>query len=423
MRITIVIGDLTGGGAERVCVNLANAWAARGRHITILTVAQNSAAPAYPIDPRVEQRDVGWPRRAHSGELNAVSIAPVLRGLEQAGCFDLIDEITLIAMLRYAILATTPDLVVAHIAMTNVRVLAAMHETGVPVIACEHTDTTQISIGRWQSARAALYRHAPAVVAPHPTIAEWLARGGAKAYAIPNPLVAPPPMQAERTGQRRRLVTLARLSPEKRPAILVRAFASIAADFPEWDLEVCGDGPLRAPLAGLVEELAPGRVQLRGFVRGPYSILGGADLFVSSSWVEGFGNAIWEALACGVPVVAMDAGATVRSLVRDGVDGLIVTGGISELASALASLMGDDTARKALAARAPEVLTRFPIESSLQAWDALLDEFGISHSELGAVARPLGRALWVLHDTPPLTVGLLPRTRKATHSRIAPLAL
>lgn len=374
MRITIVIGELTGGGAERVCVNLANAWAARGRHTTILTVAQNSAAPAYPIDPRVERRDIGWPRRAHSGELNAVSVAPVLRGLECAGCLHLVDELTLIAMLRYAILATTPDLVVAHVSVTNVRVLAAMHETGVPVIACEHTDPAQISIGWWEGARAALYQRAPAVVAPHPTIAEWLAQGGAKAYVIPNPLVAPPPMPAARTGQRRRLVTLARLSPEKRPAILVRAFATIASDFPEWDLEVYGDGELRASLAGLAEELAPGRIHLRGFVSDAYSVLSGADLFVSSSWVEGFGNAIWEALACGVPVVAMEAGAPVRALVRDGVDGLIVTGDIPELAAALASLMGDDPAREALAARSTEVLTRFSIESSLRAWDALLDD-------------------------------------------------
>lgn len=188
MRITMIIGGLTGGGAERVCVNLANAWTAGGRHNTILTIAQNSKPPVYPIDPRVDWRDVGWPRRACSRELNPVSIAPVLRGLELAGCFDLIEEITLIAMLRHAILETNPDIVVAHIDMTNVRVLAAMYETGVPVIACEHTDLNQVYLPRWQAARQALYRRAAAVVAPHATIARWLARCGAAAYAIPNPL-------------------------------------------------------------------------------------------------------------------------------------------------------------------------------------------------------------------------------------------
>ena len=375
MRITIVIGGLGGGGAERVCVNMANAWVERGRHVTILTVGQNSAAPAYTIDPRVERRNIGWPRGAHAEELRGDSMASLLQGLQSAGCFELTRQITLLAMLRHAILATVPDVVVAHIDMTNIRVLAAMNETGVPVIACEHTDTSQVSIGRWQSIRAALYRRAHTVVAPHTTIAEWLARRGAAARAIPNPLVAPPPVRVERTAERRRLVTLARLSPEKRNDLLVHAFARIAEDFPEWDLEIYGDGPLHESLERRAEELAPGRVHLRGFVKDVYAILGSADLFVSASWVEGFGNAIWEALACGVPVVAMECGAPVRSLVRDGVDGLIVrTNSISALAHALASLMNDDARRKALAARAPEVLTRFSIESSLKAWDALLDD-------------------------------------------------
>src|SRR5262245_37982027 len=103
MRITTVIGGLNGGGAERVCVNLANAWVAPGRRVTILTVTQNSRAPVYAIDLHVERRDVGWPRYAHPHELNANSIAPVIRGLHRANCPELIEEITLIAMLRFAI--------------------------------------------------------------------------------------------------------------------------------------------------------------------------------------------------------------------------------------------------------------------------------------------------------------------------------
>lgn len=374
MRITLVIGGLTGGGAERVCVNLANAWVALGRQVTILTYARSRVAPAYAVDPRVELRDIGWPRGASYHELNPEKMAPVLRGLERADCFDLVAEINIIAILRQAIHDTAPDLVVTHIDLTNVRVLAAMLGTNMAVIACEHTDLNQLSMGKWQRARQILYRQAAAVVAPHVTIAEWLKQGGAKAYAIPNPLVPPPPAPLRRSSSRRRAVTLTRLSEEKRPALLVRAFAEVAGDFPEWDLEIYGAGHLHEYLAHLAEQLAPGRIYLRGFVRDSYAVLEGADLFVSSSWIEGFGNAIWEALACGVPVVATDAGPAVRSLVRDGVDGLIVEGAVSELAAAVASLMSDDARRQTFAERAPEVLTRYSLESSLNAWDALLKD-------------------------------------------------
>lgn len=379
MRITLVIAGLGGGGAERTCVNLANAWAARGHTTTILTLSQNARTPAYDIDRRVELRDIGLPRWARSDELNPAAIAPVLRGLEEARCPELIHDITIIAMLRHAILSTKSDVVVPIIDQTNVRVLAAMLGTKVPVIACEQTDARRISLRRLQGAREALYRRAGAVVAPDPTIAEWLGARGATARAIPNPLVAPPPRAVTRVGTRRRLVTLARLAAEKRPEFLVRSFASVCANHPQWDLEIYGVGPQQNSLEHLVEKLVPrGRIRFCGFSTDPYAVLADADLFVSASWVEGFGNAIWEALACGVPVVAMDAGPAVRALVRDEVDGLIVKGNnMAALASALAQLMGDEEKRKACAARAPEILTRFSMESALEKWDALLAEVAV----------------------------------------------
>ena len=375
MRITLVIGNLKGGGAERVCVNLANAWAARGHTLTILTGSHGPTEPAYAIDAQVRWRDVNWKRWANTRELNTRSAASLLRGLRGIACRQMTRQIPLLAMLRYAILRTSPDVVVAHLDLTNLRVILALHETKVPVIACEHTDSTKITIGVWQRPRNLLYRRVAAVVAPHPAIANWFGQRGATARAIPNVLFNPPAPGVKRSERRRRLITLARLSPERHVSLAILAFADIAAEFPDWDLEINGDGPLYESLERLAAIVAPGRIFFRGFVVDPYAVLSAADLFVSTSWVEGFGNAIWEALACGVPVVAMDSGAPVRSLVRDGVDGLIVRPfRRAALAEALASLMRDDAARRSLAARAPEVLTRFSMESALRQWDELLNE-------------------------------------------------
>jgi glycosyltransferase involved in cell wall biosynthesis len=172
--------------------------------------------------------------------------------------------------------------------------------------------------------------------------------------------------------------------------LLIRTFATMAAEFPRWSLEIHGDGPLRSYLAHRISQLAPDRIFLKPFVDAPYTILQGADLFVSTSWIEGFGNAIWEALACGVPVVAMDAGASVRSLVRDQVDGLIVYEDRgSALLRALASLMRDDVARKAMAERAPEVVKRFSMESALQKWDALLKTASAANEKRSGKEYPL----------------------------------
>ena len=70
-----------------------------------------------------------------------------------------------------------------------------------------------------------------------------------------------------------------------------------------------------------------------------------------------------------LPVVAWNASGGALNLVRDGVDGLIVDSDSPERwRPALASLMGNDAARRAMAARAPEVVTRVSIESALEMW-------------------------------------------------------
>jgi glycosyltransferase involved in cell wall biosynthesis len=372
MRITLVIGGLGGGGAERVCVNLANCWVERGHHVTILTVFRTNQ-PAYAIDSRVQRRSVDWPRMPRPEELYAVVIKPIMRGLQQASCErHLMQDITLFALMRDRILAQKPDVVVSHLDVTNLRVLVAMHETSVPVIACEHTDATRVPMGWWQDVRAAFLPRARFVVTPHAESVGWLSKYGANVVRIPNPLISPSNVRVERNGHRRRLVSLSRLSADKRPDLSIRAFASIAGEFPDWDFEIYGDGPLRSSVADMIEELAPGRIHLHGFTHSPYEVLSGADLFVSTSWVEGFGNSIWEAMACGVPVVATEAGTTIRSIVRDRVDGMISNDTVPALARDLATLMRDDTTRASMGERAREVVDRFSLESSLTAWDKLL---------------------------------------------------
>ena len=375
MRITIVIAGLGGGGAERVCVNLANAWVDRGYQPTILTISQNSRPPAYAVDKRVELRDIGWPRWARSYELNAATIAPIMRGLQAARCPELIPDIKMLALMRYAILTTQPDVVVSMIDQTNVRVLAAMSEAQAPVIVCEVTDARRVSLRGWQHAREALYHRAATVVAPDQAIADWFLARGVKGTAIANPLVPPVavPIRSN-SNSRQRVITLSRLSTEKRPAWLLRAFAIIAHRHPSWDLEFHGLGPQKNTLEHLAEKLAPpGRIRFRGFTHDAYAALNNADIFVSASRIEGFGNAIWEALASGVPVIAMDAGPSIYKLVRHGIDGLIVKeNSVAALADALERLMKNETERKSFASRAPEVIDRFSLQAALAQWDELL---------------------------------------------------
>jgi glycosyltransferase involved in cell wall biosynthesis len=77
----------------------------------------------------------------------------------------------------------------------------------------------------------------------------------------------------------------------------------------------------------------------------------------------------------------MDAGPSVRRIVRHGIDGVIVSQNtMAALADALAELMGAERTRAVYASRALEVVERFPFESALDRWEELFRAISFSYS-------------------------------------------
>jgi glycosyltransferase involved in cell wall biosynthesis len=114
-----------------------------------------------------------------------------------------------------------------------------------------------------------------------------------------------PPPHRPAHGSSARLGTVGRLVPEKGVDVLLAAMPAILARRPAT-LTVVGDGPERRTLETRARALP---VAFAGELRSPSdvaSFLRGLDVFVMPSRWEGLPNAVLEALACGVPVVASD---------------------------------------------------------------------------------------------------------------------
>jgi len=123
-------------------------------------------------------------------------------------------------------------------------------------------------------------------------------------------------------------------------------------------------------------------VWLPGAVRVTDPVLRQCHLFALTSRYEGFPNALCEAMACGIPAVSFDCPTGPREIVRDGVDGLLVPDGdAGALRAALDRLMGDDSLRERLGARATEVVTRFAAAGILGSWEALCVEVASSGNQ------------------------------------------
>jgi glycosyltransferase involved in cell wall biosynthesis len=101
-----------------------------------------------------------------------------------------------------------------------------------------------------------------------------------------------------------------------------------------------------------------------------------AEIFCHPAMFEGFGLAVAEALACGLPVVGFSGSAGVCELVRDGENGLIAeqSGGALALAAALERLIVDEPLRLALRARAPESTRTYTQDAFRRRWAELLEE-------------------------------------------------
>lgn len=364
MRLTFVTTSLELGGAERTLALLASAWAKRGREVTVIVFDQTSA-PSYPLHSAVTLRSLGIPNGRAKHIAQAVS-----RNSRR------------IRTLRRAIRESRPDVVISFLDYTNTMTLLATRGLGLPVVVSEQANPDHVPMGRlWEALRRLTYPFARMLVCPTSRMAALLEkRFRVRGRGIPNLVEVPAPVgSAKAVAQTRKnyaSVAIGRLVPQKGFDLLLDAFSRVAGRHPEWSLTIIGKGPLRDQLEAQARSLGlTGRVEFLGELLDPFSVLRAADLFVFSSRFEGFGNALVEAMACGLPAISFDCVAGPSDIIRDGIDGILVPPqDAGALAAAMDRLMGDNDERARLASRAPEVQARFSLERILKLWDELFEE-------------------------------------------------
>jgi len=124
--------------------------------------------------------------------------------------------------------------------------------------------------------------------------------------------------QCQWPGAGPHLLAVGRLAPEKGFDLLLRAFAGVRSRFPTADLAIAGAGPEEAALRSLASDLEiKHAVRFLGYVEHPERYFSGASVFVLSSHHEGMPNALLEAAAAGLPLIATPAAGGIVELLSE----------------------------------------------------------------------------------------------------------
>ncbi|MFC3175262.1 glycosyltransferase [Novosphingobium bradum] len=390
LRLLLMLGNWTGGGAERVAVHLMNGLGARGPapidvHLGLLHDGQawrDQLDPArVHVAPDAARFGFERPNRELFGP--GALAAAALHGPRAV---------------RRIIAQVRPDVVMSFLKGTAILTWLAL--AGLPrggqqprprwivregnnVLATADQETPArilraASLGLTRMA----YRRADAIIANASGLARdlpgQLGLDPARLHMINNPVDVAAIAEAARLPapdlpRRPYLLAVGRLEWQKGHDLLIQAFAHSLA-WRTHELVILGEGSRRDALHRQAEGLGVARrVRFAGFTANPHAWMAGADLFVLPSRWEGFPNAAAEAMAAGAPLLLADCNYGAADLVTAGVNGTLVSPGDAEaLGAAIARLLANPAERAAHAAAGQQQVRRFARERILASYARLV---------------------------------------------------
>jgi len=344
-KIAIFLPSLEGGGAERVFVQLANRFAARGISVSLVLVALRGPY-LDEVHPQVNVVDLGA-----KGTLRALfALRRYLRAERPDVLLSALEHANIVAILA------------ARLSFTKVRNAVAVRS--VPSVVYANSSP---SLRRWLTLQLTrrLYPLADAVIANSNAVRADLAGPlgvpESRLSVIYNPIdveqilrladesIEHPWLRANREAL---VIAVGSLTPLKDFPTLLRAFAHVRRHTAAR-LVILGEGPCRGPLESLATKLEiESDLLLAGFVSNPYPWIQGAGVFVSASLTEGCPNALMQALACDTKVVSTDCVGGSGEILEGGKWGdLVPVGDADAMAEAIARQLKSaepvDTQRRA----------------------------------------------------------------------------
>lgn len=355
MKCLFVMPGMDFGGAERVISILSGEWCGKGHEVKIL-LTKTPAKSSYGLDSRVELLSC-----CEEGKQSGIPHAGTVKAI------------------RSYCKSWKPDVVLSL--CSGVAGLTAIALTGldIPFIYSERNDPNR------KDPRM-LYKILRKIVENRATRYVFQTTGAqecypqkvrAKSVVIMNPLDTKGFPVHNFGTERKEIVTVGRLEPQKNQKLLIDGFSLIKENFPDYTLTIYGEGSLRKELEAYAEEKGlRDSVLLPGTKSGIQEYIKDASLFVLTSDYEGVPNALIEAMAIGLPCVSTDCSpGGARELIHSGENGVIVKcGDPKALADAMTALLEDRDLAAKMGRNARKISQRVEKGLVSEAWLELMEK-------------------------------------------------
>ena len=362
------------GGAERVIIDKANFLSCSGHDVMLVSYEQGDHCVPYQLNTSVQIRDLNC-------RFFTLSSFPLYKRLflffQYKNRFE--------NRLHNVILEYKPQTIVLAsdwLFLLN-NVLGAAHS--IPVVAEFHNAYNFITkrIGntgnRFMAGFTRLYylhclknfkRCASLVVLTENDARHWR-NHSENVVVIPNPVTFYPDKVDDVQKEEGRILCVGRLNAQKRIDRLIKAFSMVADKYPEWHVDVYGEGELRDSLQMQINSChLESRFILHGATKDIYNEYKKSQMLVLCSEYEGWGLVLVEAMSCGIPCVSFNCPSGPEEIIDDRITGLIAeNGNIKDLAMKIEWMIIHDKERKIMGKEARRVAAKYRKSVIMKEWE------------------------------------------------------
>ena len=397
MKILLIdFYDVVGsaGGMEKVLCSMSNEFVNRGHQVFIVCCDKNLGLPFYDLNEDVKFMNLNGTGKDFDVKIFLKLEKEIIRFFRMLNK-ERKEEFRLrflygkiIDNLKKVIVSYKPDIIITY-DKNSIMLVQQLMEIDIPVIAMVHGDVNNILNDKASNFLKEAYEKSIYVQVLIKNNQEIVKKYCPKTKAVWIPNCVETTLEKD-YNHKKKIVTVGRLNKEeKRQHLLIESFKKITDEIPpEWSVEIiggtnnAGEENYKKCMQDYVErECLTNKISFTGPVKNVNQHLFHADIFAFPSSTEGFGLALTEAMAVGLPAIGYRSCSSVNELIIDGYNGFLCDDGIDDFAEKLKILIDDAELRKKMGQNARKLMKKYAPEKIWNQWEALINKVVSNYKE------------------------------------------